>query len=278
MASRAKAPRAPREHVRAQSHAHVGAELRTRRVARREQAAGPRRGPRCRVAGGRRAGTPWPHHGRDAGERARGGAGVVAAAAPRPSHAGDEAGTPRRRATEAGPRGHEATRRGWAAMGDERGGGGGGREGAALSRGGTPGRGRTGRGRGAEPGQDTEATGKPPWSGRAQAGEGRGKAGKRGGGAYCVARDEGSVGRAGGCAGRVGIVREGERKRFWGGERDDRRGPRGGRRRRFQPPCVPRTGSGGELGHRGEGQLTRLGRAPGWAARGGGGKRKGFPF
>jgi hypothetical protein len=108
--------------------------------------------------------------------------------------------------------------------------------------------------------------------------KGRGKAGKRGGGAYCVARDEGSVGRAGGCAGRVGIVREGERKRFWGGERDDRRGPRGGRRRRFQPPCVPRTGSGGELGHRGEGQLTRLGRAPGWAARGGGGKRKGFPF
>jgi hypothetical protein len=59
-ASHAKAPRAPREHARAQgrtdaprtSRARAGAELRTRRAARREQAAGPRRGPRhCACAG-----------------------------------------------------------------------------------------------------------------------------------------------------------------------------------------------------------------------------------
>jgi hypothetical protein len=65
MVSRAKAPRAPREHERAQgradaprtSHAHVGAELRTRRAVRHEQAAGPRRdrtrGPRAGRAQGR---------------------------------------------------------------------------------------------------------------------------------------------------------------------------------------------------------------------------------
>jgi hypothetical protein len=49
--SRAKAPRAPREHTHAQgcadaprtSRAHAEAELRTRRATCREQAAGPRR-------------------------------------------------------------------------------------------------------------------------------------------------------------------------------------------------------------------------------------------
>jgi hypothetical protein len=64
-------------------------------VARREQAAGARRGPRCRAAGRHHAGTPWSHHGRDAGERARGGTGAGAAAAPRPSRVGDKAGASR---------------------------------------------------------------------------------------------------------------------------------------------------------------------------------------
>jgi hypothetical protein len=58
------------------------------------------------------------------------------------------------------------------------------------------------------------------------------------------------------------------------------RGERGG----AGPPAGPRGGGGGwatEPAHEGKGGLTWLGRAPGWAARGGGGKRKKrkcFPF
>jgi hypothetical protein len=77
--------------------------------------------------------------------------------------------------------------------------------------------------------------------------------------------------------------RERERERFWGGERDDRRGPRG---KAVAVPTVVRStrvGSGGELGRAGGELGRRLGRArggDGWAAepagprgkRGGGGR------
>jgi hypothetical protein len=90
-------------------------------------------------------------------------------------------------------------------------------------------------------------------------------------------------------------VREGERESFWGGERDDRRGPRGeggggsnrhafhvrGSKGEAGPPRgggelgprLDRAGEGAswaaEPAHEGEkgGRLTRLGHAPGWAAR-----------
>jgi hypothetical protein len=98
--SRTKAPRAPREHARAQgradasrtSRAHGGAEPRTRRATRREQAAGPRWGPTLPSRG--RAG-PCEQRGRVAadargeGQASQGRSSRVGAGRPGPlRHAG----------------------------------------------------------------------------------------------------------------------------------------------------------------------------------------------
>jgi hypothetical protein len=117
-ASRAKAPRAPREHVRAlgrasaprTSHAHAGAVLRTRHTACREQAAGPRHDRTC---GPRAIGTPGRAQGCARASRLRlrreNKVGPRRARAPQPRRAGTArsapGATPRRAVTTSRARG-----------------------------------------------------------------------------------------------------------------------------------------------------------------------------
>jgi hypothetical protein len=110
--SRAKAPRAPREHAHAQgcadapriNRAHAGAEPRTRRAPRREQAAGPRAGRAQGRAGPRAIGTLGRAQG-------RAGAGMPRSRRAGSGHAGarNRAAAGEARSGHAEPRHHATT-------------------------------------------------------------------------------------------------------------------------------------------------------------------------